>query len=209
MAGLRERQKKEREARILRAATRSFETRGYSGTSIRDIARQADLAVGTIYNYFRSKPEIVLAIVRRDTAAVFSAGEAILKVPLPDPAAAVKALMEQSLEPFVHSDRALWRELVAAALVDPEIGAGFFAQDLRLIGQLTRLLVEFESRGELRPGVEPGQGAIVLYAVFFSWFMASLTSEDIDFETVRGQIGQGIDLVLKGLLAPERQGEIR
>ena len=62
--GRREQQKEARKRRILSAATQLFARRGYASTSVGDIARRARLAVGTLYNYFPSKPEIAMAIVR-------------------------------------------------------------------------------------------------------------------------------------------------
>ncbi|MEE9606607.1 MAG: TetR/AcrR family transcriptional regulator [Myxococcota bacterium] len=201
MTGLRERQKQGREARILAAAAELFETQGYGGTAIQEIAGRAELAVGTIYNYFRSKPEIVLAIVRRDTAEALAAGEEVLKHPPRDPVGAVTALLERAIEPFARHDRALWRELVAAALLDPKLAAGLFAEDLRLVGELSALLRELQARGDLRPELDAGRAAVALYGVFFSWFMAFVASDAVAIGAVRAELAQGIGLVMHGLLA--------
>ena len=70
MVGLRQRQAREREARIVRAAEALFSRKnGYRRTSMQEIAKRSKLAVGTLYNYFPSKPKILLAIVARDTSA--------------------------------------------------------------------------------------------------------------------------------------------
>lgn len=47
-------------AHILSTALRLFEERGYDNTSMREIAREAGLATGAAYYYFRSKPELVV-----------------------------------------------------------------------------------------------------------------------------------------------------
>ena len=59
----RERLKQEREQRILDAAAVVFAHNGYHRTTIRDIAQRADVADGTIYNYFDSKFDLLLAIM--------------------------------------------------------------------------------------------------------------------------------------------------
>lgn len=66
-AGLsrRERLKREREERILDAAAAVFAEKGYHGATIREIARQADVADGTIYNYFDSKFDLIIRILSR------------------------------------------------------------------------------------------------------------------------------------------------
>jgi len=202
MTGLRERQKADRLARILRAAAHGFETRGYARTGIQEIAQGAGLAVGTVYNYFRSKPEIALALVQRDSAAVLAAGEALLEAPPRDPVAAVRALVDVALEPFVHRDRALWRALVAASMRDPGLLEGLVAEDLRLIALLAALLRKLQERGALRREVEPGRAALVLYGVFFSWFLAWISRDGLDPASLRREVHGGIELVMRGLCAP-------
>lgn len=200
MAGRRERQKEQREARILRAASRLFTSKGYRETGMQDVARRARLAVGTLYNYFPSKPRIALAIVKRGVGGGLAAGEAIVEKPPRDPVAAVRALLDLELEPLEGYDRALWRELVSAAMADPEIAGQFFASDLRVVGQLAALLRELEARGELRHGVEPGRAAVAVYGVFFSWFMAFVTSDSVPLDVARAEVRRGVEIVLKGVL---------
>lgn len=51
-----------RRAAILEAATRLFEHYGHSKTTIADVAREAQVGVGTVYLEFESKEAIVLAL---------------------------------------------------------------------------------------------------------------------------------------------------
>ncbi len=54
-----------RRNQILDAATTVFAEKGYHRATIKDIARQAGIADGTIYTYFASKTEVLLAILHR------------------------------------------------------------------------------------------------------------------------------------------------
>ncbi|MEM0997303.1 MAG: TetR/AcrR family transcriptional regulator [Bacteroidota bacterium] len=49
--------------KILDAALRLFAVKGFDGTSVSGIAREAGVAKGLIYNYFKSKEDIVHQIV--------------------------------------------------------------------------------------------------------------------------------------------------
>ncbi len=49
-------------AQILESSLKLFAEKGYSGTSISDIAKDAKISKGLIYNYFASKIDIVKAI---------------------------------------------------------------------------------------------------------------------------------------------------
>jgi AcrR family transcriptional regulator len=55
----------ETRARILEAALRIFRERGFEKATMRDIASEADVAVGAAYYYFDSKDAIVMAFYER------------------------------------------------------------------------------------------------------------------------------------------------
>ena len=54
-----------RRNQILDAATQVFAEKGFHPTTIKDIAREAGIADGTIYNYFENKTALMLGIVDR------------------------------------------------------------------------------------------------------------------------------------------------
>jgi TetR/AcrR family transcriptional regulator, fatty acid metabolism regulator protein len=57
---------------IIEAAIRVFARNGYYNSRVSDIAREAGIASGTIYLYFRTKEEILVTLFR-DTIAAFVA----------------------------------------------------------------------------------------------------------------------------------------
>ncbi|HMN13384.1 MAG TPA: helix-turn-helix domain-containing protein [Bellilinea sp.] len=61
----RERRASRRRAHILDAAASVFAAQGVHYTTIKDIAVAADIADGTVYNYFESKEDLVLALLDR------------------------------------------------------------------------------------------------------------------------------------------------
>jgi AcrR family transcriptional regulator len=54
-----------RRNQILDAATQVFAEKGFHGATIKEIARLAGIADGTIYIYFKNKPDLFLAILER------------------------------------------------------------------------------------------------------------------------------------------------
>jgi TetR/AcrR family transcriptional regulator, fatty acid metabolism regulator protein len=56
----------EKEGKILKAATALFSKYGPKKTTIDDIAKEARIAKGTVYIYFKSKEEIFLAVVNQE-----------------------------------------------------------------------------------------------------------------------------------------------
>src|SRR5215813_11604790 len=54
-----------RRSQILDAATKVFGEKGFHRTTIKDIAKEAGIADGTIYNYFENKTALLLGILDR------------------------------------------------------------------------------------------------------------------------------------------------
>jgi AcrR family transcriptional regulator len=54
--------------RILDAATRIFHEQGYTGATTNDIADEADISVGSLYQYFPNKDALLVALTQRHIA---------------------------------------------------------------------------------------------------------------------------------------------
>ncbi len=57
------RERRDRREEILQASLHLFATKGFHGTSMRDIARSADITEGLIYHYFENKRDLFRAII--------------------------------------------------------------------------------------------------------------------------------------------------
>ncbi len=69
--GIQERKQRERERRrqqIIVAAKRVFSEKGYSKSTMEDIAKEAELSPGTLYLYFKNKDELYASLSLRNTA---------------------------------------------------------------------------------------------------------------------------------------------
>ncbi len=64
---------------ILRAATRVFARNGYFNSKVADIAREADVADGTVYLYFKSKEEILHSIFDQNMTEAINAGRLLIE----------------------------------------------------------------------------------------------------------------------------------
>ena len=60
--GRRERAKADKRARILAAARALFGERGFERTSMSEVARAADVAQGTVFQYAATKPELLMMV---------------------------------------------------------------------------------------------------------------------------------------------------
>lgn len=199
--GRREAQKHERERRILSAARRLFDRKGYAKTSMEDVAERAGLAVGTLYNYFRSKDDLLLAIMRREADRLLRIGERILADPPADPILAIDAMADLFVESISAEERMLWRELFAAAISSPhDLGARLLELDTSLIAQLSALIEELKVRRALANDIDAPQAAMTIYGLCISWGLAFVTNEEINVAAMRNGITGAIGLIVRGML---------
>ena len=62
MKALTDAQKKEKELEILRAATRVLSERGFDAFTMDEVAKEAGLAKGTLFLYYKRKEDLILAV---------------------------------------------------------------------------------------------------------------------------------------------------
>jgi len=65
--------------RILAAASLLFTRKGFNGTSTRDIAAEAGVSLGNIYNYFGTKEEIFVSLLEKYEKEYFSPDQPLIK----------------------------------------------------------------------------------------------------------------------------------
>ena len=199
-AGRRERQKQERERRVLAAARRLFDRKGYASTSMEDVAARAGLAVGTLYNYFSSKEQLLFAISRSDTEQLVKIGERILADPPEDPVEAIAALAQAMVDGITAGERRLWRELFVASIAAPDtLGARIFALDMRLIAQVTTMLDLLKARGSIDAGVDSARVAGLVYGICLTWIIAFAIRSDLTIETMRAEISESVRITVDGI----------
>lgn len=199
--GRRERQKHDRERRIIAAARVLFDRSGYAKTSMEDVAERAGLAVGTLYNYFSSKDQLLVAISRTDTEPLLEIGERILANPPDDPVEAIAALTQAMVQGITAGERRLWRELFVASIAAPDtLGARLFALDMRLIAQLTEMLDLLKERGTIDASIDSSRAAGLFYGICLTWTIAFATREDLTIDTMRAEISESVRITIHGML---------
>src|SRR6266571_7060875 len=120
---------------ILRAATRVFARNGYFNSKVADIAREADVADGTVYLYVKSKEEILHSIFEQNMAEAIASGRVLIEK-LRDPGEKLRRIAMLHLE-RLGADRDLavvfQVELRGSMKFMQEFSAAGFAEYLGLL----------------------------------------------------------------------------
>lgn len=141
---------RERRTAILAAAQALFGRYGYRRTAIDDIAREAGIAKGTVYLYFKSKEEIFRALCQQLIERVLETAETACHgdMPIAERLRRLLAAKFDYLFELVHGS-AHARELIDAK---NRLSVDLFTQgDRRYLRLLTAVIAEAAERGELHP----------------------------------------------------------
>jgi AcrR family transcriptional regulator len=191
MAGLRERQKADRERRILKAAVTQFRAEGYRSVRIEDLAEMAEVSVGTVYNYYRTKGDILIATVAMEVEEVLTSGAAVVANPPKGVDDAMLALIfgyyDHSLE---YLSKEMWRTAMALSIEAPGTpnGRRYTALDARLSAQVTDLIAALQARGEVRADIDPGTFGQVIFNNLNQMFTEFVKDDAMTLDMLRDRV---------------------
>ncbi len=142
--------------RVLDAAARIFRDRGYSGTTMRAIGTEAKLKAGSIYYHFRSKDELIEAVLDLGITTVSNAAHAAIAALPPSSsyrdriAAAIRAHLHAIIE---HGDYTLATRRVFGQVPRAVREKHIHKRDA--YGRLwQQMLADAQRAGELRAGAD-------------------------------------------------------
>jgi AcrR family transcriptional regulator len=186
-----------RREQILAAARTCFLRNGLHTTSMQDLIREADLSIGAVYRYFKSKNEIINAIAEIVAGGITALLEEIVAIqpPLPLPEAMSRVLDVIDVQVGPDGNFPLAVQVWAEATLDPAIGE---IVRQRYIGM--RAVFEIMARhaiesGELPPDTDPGAVATVLFGLIPGYALQRMLVGQPDKETylagVRALLNRG------------------
>jgi TetR/AcrR family transcriptional regulator, fatty acid metabolism regulator protein len=185
--------------RILDAAEAIFARSGFFHARVAEIARQAGVADGTIYLYFKSKDDLLISLfesrmerVNRDLAeAIAPAATAIERLLL-----FVNAYLRLIAENPVVAE-VLTIELRQSSKFMKEYANPRFAELLKMLGNT---VAEGQQSGELEPSVPAPVAARMIFGILDELALAWLLGRGEKFDIVRAVDWVGA-FILRGLAA--------
>jgi AcrR family transcriptional regulator len=203
--GLRERQRRQRAAQVLDAADRLFATQGYEATRIEEIAADADVAPATVYNYFVTKPNLLMALAVRHVRAALPERRAYLRSLPDDPVGGINGFETLlALQAMRHLSRECWRIIMAAQYLEPGGQAHRTGERLNLLlrRQYMWVLRHYQDASRLRAEIDLADLADLIVGITTWNFARYISSDTTSRETLLATGTRHLDLVLAGLVLP-------
>ena len=190
-----QRHQREREARgraILAAAARVFARRGLEGATIEMVAREAEVAVGTIYLYFASRDDLFLSLTAERAGQLRARYEEIQSRGL-DPLAELRAIAQAYLD-YLRESRELFlaQQSVVYSQLRKRLRRACELRNFQRVVDLGRAVWELYERtvrrafegGLIANAMGPKKTAAVLWASMNGAFM--LLDDDNLFGKITG-----------------------
>jgi len=205
--GLRERNKREKRARIERAARELFERKGFDAATARAIAARAKVGLGTLFLYARDKRDLLFLVFADESRRLFAEAERAV-------AARPRAGLVDTLMELFGRFLAFYAERpdLAATLLREFFFRPYEPERLgalsREYGERVAALVErARARGELRADLPVPLAASALFAHYAFWTQAWLGSRAITREEAEARLREALALQIDGMrpaAAPRR-----
>jgi AcrR family transcriptional regulator len=163
----------EKKGRIEEAAKQLFIKRGFHATSMRDIAAGTGTSLGNLYNYYRTKEEILESIIRKYQKVIDLRLRAIfddIEEPF-QPESLIKfgGLVKEMVND--HHDFWLLMYIDVLEFENRHFRKMFegLAQNLRR--RFNGYFTELKASGALYDGIDPAVGFTAAYMQFFNYFL--------------------------------------
>jgi AcrR family transcriptional regulator len=190
-----------RRAQLLEAALHCFVVKGFHQSSMRDIAAQAGMSLGNLYNHFENKSALVAEIAQMESTEL-----APLEVELAQQHGRRGLLQFTQGYAALHQDPArlmLGAEVLSELLRQPALAEPFLATRNRLIMTLAAALSHARAQGELAQGIAaPALAALLLDAIEGHCIVQALARA----QPSGASPSDSLPALIEALLAPAAKG---
>lgn len=191
MAGLRERQKEDRQASIARAAKAMFLEHGFEKATIEGIAQASGVSGVTVHNYYGTKSGILLALVAENDRTLIARLDDELKSCSQDVTEITvmfaKTIMEHALK---NLQKVIWRQVIATVTAnsDNSISKPYFDLDQELAKVLILQMSRMQAAGALPKSIVPENLGKALFHLQNARFIQFVCSDQLQIEDVLRRI---------------------
>jgi AcrR family transcriptional regulator len=160
--------------KLLDAALLLFHERGYEATSMEDIAKQSGVAVGSFYQHFRSKQQVLLVLM---DGLLHQLNTIELQLGTGDPIATLEHIVRKGLT-VDWSHAGVYRAWREAIVQDPELNELNRRVTAWSMARLVVAMKEIQKLPNARQSLDIEMTAWVLDLMF--WQLAGTPSDNLD-----------------------------
>lgn len=204
MTSLREKKKANTRKRIQAVSLQLFELTGYEKTTMEKIAQEAQIGVGTLYNYFPSKAELLFSIIEGNMESYISELEEVIhnELTLKE---ALREFFYIYMKSFTTYGKNVWRDLLREILFREYNGYAKIQEiDQNFLNQLNKLLARQIAGIETYSEEKLLVASKALYSLLGFNIIYFISDRTVSLEEMIGSLMEQANLIIDGLISIEK-----
>jgi AcrR family transcriptional regulator len=193
----RQSQKEATRQRVLDAARELFDTHGYQGTTIREIARRAQVSVGSVFTTFASKGEILSEVMQARLDPLYAEIDRVMPHLRGSTADRLRTMFAIHFEFEARHVRLFMSHIAAAYDWTLTEGARPYGRNTRLQGVIRDTLLAGQGAGDVRTDIDL-QEVIDLLMSAYAWTYRLVITRDADAKAMIAVMDRQIGLIAEG-----------
>jgi len=201
-SSLRERQKQARIDSIILAAKELFSQKGYTDATIEMIADKALVSTPTIYNYFKTKDRLLLALIQSCDEEIITALNRSTEHPNSSAEVEVANLLILIVSESLNAlDPVTWRYAYSNKVLESntKIGSGYIELNSKLYNTLENLLKNLLSHGKLPEDTDVSHLRYLFQRLNHALFGEIISDQDISLNQYRKTIRSYVHIIISGI----------
>jgi len=203
MASLRERKKEQTRIKIQHASLKFFEELGYEKTTMGIIATEAEIGLGTLYNYFPSKTALFFSILEGNIESSLSELEKIISSEM-TLLESLRAFFDVYMKSFSTYGKNIWRDLFREIIFRDPMGYEKIKEiDQNFISQLIKLLDLRTIEFGINKAEKISTAAQAIYSLLGFHILCFVTDSEVSLPQIIDSLMEQTSFMMEGLIALE------
>ncbi|HEX2818480.1 MAG TPA: TetR/AcrR family transcriptional regulator [Phenylobacterium sp.] len=197
-SGVRQTQKEATRNRVIAAARELFDTQGYHGTTIREIASLAGVSVGSVFTTFSSKDDVLSQVMQDRLDGLYAELDRVMPHLRGDTLDRLRTMFAIHFAFEVRHTRLFLAHIAAAYDWTLAPAARPMGKNTRLIGIMCDVLTKGVTDGDVDPGIDYQDTCDLLMAAY-AWVYRLAAWDDADATAMTAVMDRQLALIVSGL----------
>jgi TetR/AcrR family transcriptional regulator, fatty acid metabolism regulator protein len=192
----------DRRRQILDAAIRVFARQGFHACRVSDIAREAGVAYGLVYHYFKSKEQVLNELFSERWSLLLAAIEEVDARPIP-PREKLDAVAGFIIDSYRHDPELMKVIVVEVTRAANSFGRTHLPEIRHAYDLIAKIVSDAQAAGSFRSDVDPTYASMWFYGaieqLLSGWVFELIPDGDRDFDRAREMV---VETICGGLERP-------
>src|SRR6056297_14942 len=178
IVGLMVRKKEKTKKIIHQNALKLFKNKGLKKIRMRDIAKKSNIAVGTLYNYYKSKNSLIISILEEKFKKITLENRGIIEkikdTNYKNPLDILYTWIDKYVEIFFLWDKEIYKELFKIMFSNEQFLKRGIKLDEMALNDLKELLEYMQNKNLIKKNIDIEKASFSIYSMFFVQTMGYL-----------------------------------